>query len=127
MSRPRLLACLGLSVLTALVVSGIAPYDRATRLMEVAPGAEAPGPSDREAHRPGNGRDITGRRVSLRGEAERSRERRPQPTRRHPSELDLVAAHEGRERARGARDSRDRLVLIEALRAPGRRSGRGEP
>src|SRR5262245_20466771 len=37
MSRPRLLACLGLLVLTALVVSSIAPYDRATWLMEVAP------------------------------------------------------------------------------------------
>ena len=37
MSRPRLLACLGLVVLTALVVSSIAPYDRATWLMEVAP------------------------------------------------------------------------------------------
>jgi putative membrane protein len=37
MSRTRLLACLGLTVLTALVVSSIAPYDRATWLMEVGP------------------------------------------------------------------------------------------
>ena len=33
--RTRLLACLGLLVLTALVVSSVAPYDRATWLMEV--------------------------------------------------------------------------------------------
>jgi putative membrane protein len=33
----RVLAVLGLLVLTALVVSGIAPYDRATWLMEVGP------------------------------------------------------------------------------------------
>jgi len=37
MTRTRLLACLGLLILTALVVSGIAPYDRATWLMEVGP------------------------------------------------------------------------------------------
>ncbi|SFK74352.1 DUF2238 domain-containing protein [Azotobacter beijerinckii] len=37
MQRNRLLATLGLSVLAALLASGIAPYDRATWLLEVAP------------------------------------------------------------------------------------------
>ncbi|WP_349572914.1 DUF2238 domain-containing protein, partial [Azotobacter salinestris] len=37
MQRNRLLAILGLSVLAALLVSAIAPYDRATWLLEVAP------------------------------------------------------------------------------------------
>ncbi|TBW08123.1 DUF2238 domain-containing protein [Azotobacter chroococcum subsp. isscasi] len=37
MQRNRLLAALGLTVLAALLVSGIAPYDRATWLLEVAP------------------------------------------------------------------------------------------
>lgn len=37
MQRNRLPATLGLTVLTALLVSGIAPYDRATWLLEVAP------------------------------------------------------------------------------------------
>lgn len=37
MSRRALLAGLGLLVLAALVVSGIAPYDRATWVLEVAP------------------------------------------------------------------------------------------
>ncbi|SFB29205.1 DUF2238 domain-containing protein [Azotobacter beijerinckii] len=37
MQRNRLLATLGLSVLAALLTSGIAPYDRATWLLEVAP------------------------------------------------------------------------------------------
>jgi putative membrane protein len=37
LSRPRLLAALGLLVLAALLASGVAPYDRATWLMEVAP------------------------------------------------------------------------------------------
>jgi len=36
-SRARLLAGLGLLVLAALVASGVAPYDRATWLLEVAP------------------------------------------------------------------------------------------
>jgi putative membrane protein len=35
--RPRLLAVLGLLVLAALLWSGVAPYDRGTWLMEVAP------------------------------------------------------------------------------------------
>ncbi|MDQ3060800.1 MAG: DUF2238 domain-containing protein [Pseudomonadota bacterium] len=35
--RPRLLAALGLLVLAALMWSGVAPYDRGTWLMEVAP------------------------------------------------------------------------------------------
>lgn len=37
MQRNRLLASLGLVVLAGLLVSGIAPYDRATWLLEVAP------------------------------------------------------------------------------------------
>ncbi len=37
MQRNRLLATLSLSVLAALLASGIAPYDRATWLLEVAP------------------------------------------------------------------------------------------
>ncbi|MDV7210722.1 DUF2238 domain-containing protein [Azotobacter beijerinckii] len=37
MQRHRLLATLGLGVLAALLASGIAPYDRATWLLEVAP------------------------------------------------------------------------------------------
>ncbi|MGV6473244.1 DUF2238 domain-containing protein [Azotobacter vinelandii] len=37
MQRNRLLAILGLSVLAALLISAIAPYDRATWLLEVAP------------------------------------------------------------------------------------------
>ncbi|MFC0708490.1 DUF2238 domain-containing protein [Azorhizophilus paspali] len=37
MQRNRLLAILGLTVLAALLVSAIAPYDRATWLLEVAP------------------------------------------------------------------------------------------
>jgi len=37
MQRNRLLATLGLGVLAALLASGIAPYDRATWLLEVAP------------------------------------------------------------------------------------------
>ena len=37
MSRTRVLAVLGLVVLAALVVSGVAPYDRATWVMEVGP------------------------------------------------------------------------------------------
>ena len=37
MSRARLCAVLGLAVLAALAASGVAPHDRATWLMEVAP------------------------------------------------------------------------------------------
>ena len=37
LSRPHLLAALGLLVLAALLASSVAPYDRATWLMEVAP------------------------------------------------------------------------------------------
>jgi putative membrane protein len=36
-SQDRLLVLLGIVVLVALVVSGVAPYDRATWLMEIAP------------------------------------------------------------------------------------------